>query len=85
MYSLKTLHSIIVWHRAYSLSQTCSYTKVGSLTPTTMSLLILDEVVRASGLTEDKLLQELVLLLFQRKKISIGKASQSLGITQLET
>ena len=49
-----------------------------------MSLLIPDELVRASGLTEAELLQELVLLLFQREKISLGKASRVLGITQLE-
>ncbi len=49
-----------------------------------MSLLIPDELVRASGLSEAELLQELVLLLFQREKLTLGKASQVLGITQLK-
>lgn len=49
-----------------------------------MSLLISDELVQASGLSESELLQELVLLLFQREKLTLGKASRILGITQLE-
>ncbi len=49
-----------------------------------MSLVIPDELVQASGLSEDELLQELVLLLFQRENISLGKASRILGLTQLE-
>lgn len=48
-----------------------------------MSLLISDELVKASGLSEAELLQELVLL-FQREKLSLGKASRILGMTQLE-
>ncbi|MBD1996456.1 UPF0175 family protein [Leptolyngbya sp. FACHB-541] len=49
-----------------------------------MSLLIFDELVQASGLSEIELLQELVLLLFQREKLTLGKASCLLGMTQLE-
>ena len=49
-----------------------------------MSLLIPDELVKASGLSEAELLQELVLLLFQREKITLGKSSRILGMTQLE-
>jgi predicted HTH domain antitoxin len=49
-----------------------------------MSLLISDELVQASGLSEAELLQELVLLLFQREKLTLGKASRLLGMTQLE-
>jgi predicted HTH domain antitoxin len=49
-----------------------------------MSLVIPDELVQASGLSEDELLQELVLLLFQRENISLGKASRILGLTQIE-
>lgn len=49
-----------------------------------MSLLIPDELVKASGLSEAELLQELVLLLFQSQKLTLGKASRLLGITQLE-
>ncbi len=48
-----------------------------------MSLVIPDELVQASGLSEAELLQELVLLMFQREKITLGKASRVLGLTQL--
>jgi len=49
-----------------------------------VSLLIPDELIKASGLSEAELLQELVLLMFQREKLTLGKASRLLGITQLE-
>lgn len=49
-----------------------------------MSLLISDELIQASGLSEAELLQELVLLLFQREKLTLGKASRILGISQLD-
>jgi predicted HTH domain antitoxin len=49
-----------------------------------MSLVISDELVQASGLSEVELLQEIVLLLYQREKISLGKASRILGISQLD-
>lgn len=48
-----------------------------------MSLLISDEIVKASGLTEFDLLLEIVILLFQQDKISLGKASELLGISQI--
>jgi predicted HTH domain antitoxin len=41
-----------------------------------MSLIISEDIVKASGLSEEQLTLELIILLFQRKKISIGKASQ---------
>jgi predicted HTH domain antitoxin len=49
-----------------------------------MSPILLNELVQASGLSEPELLQELVLLLFQREKITLGTASRFLGMTQLE-
>ncbi len=49
-----------------------------------MSLLIPNELVQASGLSEAELLQELVLLLFQNERITLGSASRFLGMTQLE-
>lgn len=49
-----------------------------------MSFLIPDELVQASGLSETELLQELVLLLFQRERITLGSASRFLGMTLLE-
>jgi len=42
----------------------------------TMSMVISEDIVKASGLSEKELILELIILLFQRKKISIGKASQ---------
>lgn len=48
-----------------------------------MSLVISDEIVRASGLSEDELLLELVLLLFQQDKISLGKAAELLKMPQI--
>lgn len=45
-----------------------------------MSLVIPNEVVQASGLSEEDLLLEIIIFLFQRKKISIGKASKLAGM-----
>ncbi|MBE9230244.1 UPF0175 family protein [Cuspidothrix issatschenkoi LEGE 03284] len=41
-----------------------------------MSLVISEDIVQASGLSEKELVLELIIFLFQRKKISIGKASE---------
>lgn len=49
-----------------------------------MSLLISDELIKASGLSEAELLQELILMLFQRERLTLGKAAHILGVTQLE-
>ena len=48
-----------------------------------MSLVISDEIVRASGLTEEEFLVEVVLLLFKEEKISLGKAAELLNMTQI--
>ncbi len=48
-----------------------------------MSLIISDEIVRASGLSEADLLLEIIILLFQQNKISLGKASELLGMNQI--
>ncbi len=49
-----------------------------------MSLVISEEIVKASGLSEDELLQQIVIMLFQQDKISLGKASELLGISQIK-
>ncbi|NET43387.1 UPF0175 family protein [Okeania sp. SIO2B3] len=49
-----------------------------------MSLLIPDQIVQASGLSEDELLVEIVMMLFQQEKISLGKASELLGIHRMQ-
>ena len=41
-----------------------------------MILVISEDIVQASGLSEKELVLELIILLFERKKISIVKASQ---------
>ena len=48
-----------------------------------MSLTISDDIVKASGLSEADLLLELIILLFQQEKLSLGKASELLGIPQI--
>jgi predicted HTH domain antitoxin len=48
-----------------------------------MSLVIPDEIVKASGLSESDLLLEIMILLFQKDKISLGKASELLGMSQI--
>ncbi len=48
-----------------------------------MSMVISDELVQASGMTEAELFQELVMMLYAREKLSLGKASSLLGMTQL--
>jgi predicted HTH domain antitoxin len=49
-----------------------------------MSVVIPDEILQASGLSEEELLQEIVLVLFQQKRISIGKASNLLGMNLIQ-
>ncbi len=48
-----------------------------------MSLIISDAIIKASGLSEDELLIEIVLLLFQQEKISLGKAAELLNMPQI--
>jgi predicted HTH domain antitoxin len=48
-----------------------------------MSLVISDDVIRASGLSEADLLLEIIILLFQQEKLSLGKASEILGMPQI--
>lgn len=49
-----------------------------------MSLLVADDSVRASGLSEPEFLLEIVIMLFQKNRISSGKASDLLPIHRLE-
>ena len=48
-----------------------------------MSLIISDEIVKASGLSEEELFLEIVLLLFKQDKISLGKAAKLLNMSQI--
>jgi len=49
-----------------------------------MSLVLSDEVVEASGFSEQALLLEIILMLFEKRKISIGKASHLAGLPLLK-
>ena len=49
-----------------------------------MSLMISDELLRASRFTEDELFLEIVLLLFQQDRLSLGKAAELLNMSQIQ-
>lgn len=49
-----------------------------------MSVILPDELMQASGWSEAELLQELVLFLFEKRKISIGQASNLLGMNLIQ-
>ena len=49
-----------------------------------MSLIISDDIVKASGLSEEELLLEIVLMLFRQDKISLGKASELMGMHRMQ-
>ena len=47
-------------------------------------MIISDEVLQVSGLSEKQLLLEIVILLFQQEKISLGKASEIISMNQIK-
>ncbi|NEP50819.1 MAG: UPF0175 family protein [Moorea sp. SIO3C2] len=49
-----------------------------------MSLVISDDIVEASGLSESELLLTIVIMFFQQDKISLGKASELLGMHRMQ-
>ena len=49
-----------------------------------MSLVIPDEILHATGMSEVELKQEIAILLFQREKLTLGQASQLAGMSQLQ-
>lgn len=49
-----------------------------------MSLVISDDLVKASGLSEHELFLEIVLMLFRQDKISLGKASELMGLHRMQ-
>ncbi|MBE9139619.1 UPF0175 family protein [Nodosilinea sp. LEGE 07088] len=49
-----------------------------------MSLMISDDLVKASGLSERELFLEIVLMLFRQEKISLGKASELMGLHRMQ-
>ncbi len=49
-----------------------------------MSLVISDDLVSISGLSENELFLEIVVMLFQQEKISLGKAGELVGLHRME-
>ena len=49
-----------------------------------MSLVISDDIVKASGFSESELLLEIAIMLFQQDKISLGKSSELLGMHRMQ-
>ena len=49
-----------------------------------MSLVISDDIIRASGMSEAELMTEIAIMLFEQEKVSIGKASRIASMNQIE-
>jgi len=49
-----------------------------------MSLVIPDEVLHASHMSADELMQEIALLLYERSKLTLGQASELADMPQLQ-
>ncbi|HLE86734.1 MAG TPA: UPF0175 family protein [Candidatus Brocadiaceae bacterium] len=49
-----------------------------------MEIVIPDEILQATHMSEDEVKQELAVLLFQKDKITIGQASWLAGMSQLQ-
>lgn len=48
-----------------------------------MSLKISDEILEATGMSEEELREEIAILLFQKEKLTLGQAAQLAGVNQL--
>lgn len=49
-----------------------------------MSLIIFNELLKASGLSENELLLEIVIMLFQQEKLTLGRATRLAGMDQIQ-
>jgi predicted HTH domain antitoxin len=49
-----------------------------------MSIVIPDEIVHATGMSEDELLQELAVLLFQADRLTLAQAARLARMPQLQ-
>jgi len=49
-----------------------------------MSVVIPDEVLHATHMTADELIQEVAILLYQKDKLTLRQASQLAGMSQLQ-
>jgi predicted HTH domain antitoxin len=49
-----------------------------------MSVVISDEILHATHMTADELMQEVAILLYQKEKLTLGQASQLASLSQLQ-
>lgn len=49
-----------------------------------MSVIISDEILRTIHMTAGELMQEIAILLYQKEKLTLGRASQLTGMSQLQ-
>lgn len=49
-----------------------------------MGLVISDELLKSAKMSEADLMKEIVIMLFQQEKLTLGKAANLLNISQLE-
>jgi len=49
-----------------------------------MSIVIPDEILHATGMSEAELMQEVAILLFQKEKLTLGQASRLAKMSQLQ-
>ena len=49
-----------------------------------MSLVIPDEIVQATHMSESELKREIAILLFQKEKLTLGQSSRLAGMSQIE-
>jgi predicted HTH domain antitoxin len=49
-----------------------------------MTIVIPDDILQATRLTEDELKQELAVILFQKEKLTLGQASILAGMNRLQ-
>lgn len=49
-----------------------------------MSVIISNDILQATRMTEDELRQEIAVLLFQKEKLTLGQASRLAGMSRLQ-
>lgn len=49
-----------------------------------MSVVISDEILHTTRMSENEIMQEIAILLFQKEKLTLGQASEMAGMTQLQ-
>lgn len=49
-----------------------------------MSLILPEDILQATGMSEEELLQEIAILLFQKDKLTLARASRLAGLSRLQ-